>query len=245
MKKLLIIVVAALMSVAGAHAQFTHMGVRLGPGFGYLTDDMATKSPIMAANIGGYLNYHFKGATSAMSRSSFMQIGLNMNRRGTRFEQELTLMNSYRKGSLYLWYLSIPVSYVWETELPLLYAGGHMVSISVGPEFSLGLFGINNDRQTTLGYSHPQVNYDTRYTDVENHRAFRVDGMRRLDVGLQIALGYRYHNFTADLIFDHGFVPVRYTPDVLRQQDNEERNAYAGTNMAIVFAVGYRMPVGK
>lgn len=245
MKKLLVILVAALLGLVDAHAQFTHLGVRMGPGFGFLADDMTTNAPIMAANIGGYLNYHFKGASSAMSRSSFMQLGFNLNRRGTRFQQELVQMNSYRQGTIHLWYLSIPVTYVWEMELPLLSSGGHMANISVGPVLNVGLFGTNYDRQITLGYSHPQVNYDTRYTDVDNYHAFRVDGMRRLDVGLQIAFGYRRRNFTADLIIDHGFVPVRYMPDALRQQDGEKRNAYAGTNQAIVLAVGYRMPVGK
>ena len=55
MKKILLLGLIGLMG-SMAHGQFSEYGVKAGLGAATISDDLASKSPILAANLGGYIN---------------------------------------------------------------------------------------------------------------------------------------------------------------------------------------------
>ena len=106
-------------------------------------------------------------------------------------------------------------------------------------------------------------NYDTFVTGTKDDRS-SFKNLRRFDVSIVLGVGYQWHNFTFDLFLDHGFIALMNKDDVLAPFDNQnqnqtgtennttqnntkpkDRNAYTGTNNAIMLAVGYQLPIHR
>lgn len=264
MKKVLIILTMSLLMGISAQAQFTHYGARIGFGAATISDDLLTRSPILGMNVGGYVNYGFENAQSFWADNFYLQLGLNITRRGSNFEQEWIGMKSYREGYYHTWYVEIPVTACWRYELPIA-EPGHIINFYAGPAIGVGMFGRLWDRQVTPGNPQTSINYDTYITgSKDSRRAFK--SMRRLDASLVLGVGYQRRNITVDLYWEHGFVPLQKESDVLRQlyisqnggnqtvtttdEDGttsnttlSNRNAYTGTNQAIILCIGYQLPL--
>jgi hypothetical protein len=257
MKKLFTILAFAMLVNISAKAQFVQYGAILGNGVSYVADDLLTSSPIFAFTIGGYVDYMFTEWKNPWSENVYLRTGLNINRRGTNFSQDLTHMTSMRRGYFHNWYAQIPVIFGFRYELPQLPAGNY-INFFVGPSFNVGLFGRLWDRQVTLGMPQYSNNYDTFVTGTKDDRA-SFKHLRRLDASLILGVGYQWHNFTVDIYMDHGFVALMKRADVLAPYDvaqglNEEnmtesqkadRNAYTGTNQAFMICIGYQLPINR
>ena len=59
-----------LMGLMGreANAQFGDFGVRAGVGMATISDDLATKAPVLGATIGGWINYTFAKSQHSLCR---------------------------------------------------------------------------------------------------------------------------------------------------------------------------------
>lgn len=263
MKKTLFILLALALLGTSIQAQFTHKGVRFGLGTASISDDLLTRSPILGANLGGYVNYGFENAQSFWADNFYLQFGFDFTRRGSNFEQEWIGMRSYREGYFHNYYAQLSATACWRWELPVAQAD-HVVNFYAGPAFGVGLFGRYWDRQVTPGNPQSSVNFDTYVTtDKYQKRAFRH--MRRLDASSILGIGYQRRNITIDLFWQHGFVALQKETDVLRDLDITQnggntvtttdqdgnsttnhlsnRNAYSGTNQAFILSIGYQLPI--
>lgn len=253
MKKLLTLLAFAILLHVSAQAQFVRYGARLGNGTSYVSDDLLTHSPIFGFSIGGYADYMFTDWKNPWAENVYLEVGLNIVRRGTNFQQVWVNMRSIRQGFYHNWYAQIPVLAGFKWEIPQLPAG-NFVSFYVGPTFNVGLFGKLWDRKVTPGMPQSSHNYDTFITgDKNDRRSFQ--NMRRIDVGVVLGVAYQWHNFTFDLYLDHGFVALMKKDDVLNgvvygnenseTTTNDDRNAYTGTNQAIMLGIGYQLPINR
>lgn len=247
MKKTLIAFATAVTMCFSAHAQLTDWGARVGFGSASVVDDLLTKSPVLSFEMGGYVNYGFEEMAAFWADNLFLQGGLNFQRRGCNFEQVWTDARSYREGFYHLWYAELPVLIGWKTELPLQ-SPDHYINFYVGPSVSVGLFGRIWDRHVTPGYPQLSVNYDTfESSDKSDRQAFKH--VRRFDVSSRIGIGYKYHQLTVDLFWQHGFIALMRESDVLRTLDDNSNNkpndlnSYTGTNNAFTLSVGYTLPL--
>lgn len=257
MKKILVLMALVAAVQLPIRAQFVQYGAHVGGGISFVTDDLLTSSPVMAVGIGGYADYMFTEWKNPWSENIYLRTGLNINRRGTNFSQDLTFMESMRRGYYHNWYLQIPVIAGFRYELPSLPAG-NFINVFIGPSFSVGVFGRRWDRQVTMNMPQVSFNYDTYITGTRDDRA-SFKHVRRLDAGVIFGLGYQWHNITVDIYMDHGFVPLMKRADVLapydvvqgRTEENmteaekAERNAYTGTNQAFLIAIGYQLPINR
>lgn len=261
MKKILTLLAFAVLLQLPVKAQFVDYGVRIANGASYVADDLLTHTPILGFNIGGYVDYMFTDWKNPWSENIYLQTGLNITRRGTNFQQVFVNMLSIRQGFFHDWYAQIPLFAGFKYEIPQLPAGNY-VNFFLGPTVNVGLFGKLWDRQVTPGKPRA-VNYDTFVTGSKDDRSsFKT--LRRFDVGLILGVGYQWHNFTFDLFLDHGFIALMNKDDVLAPFDNQnqnqtgtennttqnntkpkDRNAYTGTNNAIMLAVGYQLPIHR
>lgn len=236
--------VMALMGLMGAQAQFADYGVRAGLGVATISDDLSTKSPILGAGIGGYINYTFANTQTIFGEFVYLQSGLNLNRRGSNFHEVLENENtlSVRDGYYHAYYLQLPILVGFHMELPIR-SSGHVVGIIAGPTVNLGLFGRYKDRIVSPGNPSPAANYDNSITntpsititdnmsdaEVAAVRAAEVaakaearrqrqvfNHMRRLDVGVIVGFTYKYGPWSAMLYLDHGFIATSTEPDILR-----------------------------
>lgn len=257
MKKILVILAFLAVVQLPLKAQFVRYGAQLSGGASFVTDDLLTSSPIMAFGIGGYVDYMFTEWKNPWSENVYIRTGLNFNRRGTNFSQDLTHMTSMRRGYFHNWYAQIPVIFGFRYELPQLPAGNY-INVFIGPSFNVGLFGRRWDRQVTMGMPQVSFNYDTYITGTKADRA-SFKHIRRLDASVIFGVGYQWHNITVDIYLDHGFVPLMKRADVLAPLDlvqgkteenmteaeKADRNAYTGTNQAFMISVGYQIPINR
>lgn len=233
-----------LMGVMGAQAQFADYGVRAGLGVATISDDLSTKSPILGAGVGGYINYTFVNTQTIFGEFVYLQSGLNLNRRGSNFHEVLENENtmSVRDGYYHAYYLQLPLLVGFRLELPIR-SSGHVVGIIAGPTVNLGLFGRYKDRMVSPGNPSSIANYDNSIINtpsftisdnmseaevaavraaevaakVEARRQRQVfNHMRRLDVGVIVGFTYQFGPWSAMLYMDHGFMATSTEPDILR-----------------------------
>lgn len=233
-----------LMGVMGAQAQFADYGVRAGLGVATISDDLSTKSPILGAGVGGYINYTFVNTQTILGEFLYLQSGLNLNRRGSNFHEVLENENtmSVRDGYYHAYYLQLPLLVGFRLELPIR-SSGHVVGIIAGPTVNLGLFGRYKDRMVSPGNPSSIANYDNSIINtpsftisdnmseaevaavraaevaakVEARRQRQVfNHMRRLDVGVIVGFTYQFGPWSAMLYMDHGFMATSTEPDILR-----------------------------
>ena len=233
-----------LMGVMGAQAQFADYGVRAGLGVATISDDLSTKSPILGAGVGGYINYTFVNTQTIFGEFVYLQSGLNLNRRGSNFHEVLENENtmSVRDGYYHAYYLQLPLLVGFRLELPIRQSG-HIAGIIVGPAFNVGLFGRYKDRMVSPGNPSSIANYDNSIINtpsftisdnmseaevaavraaevaakVEARRQRQVfNHMRRLDVGVIVGFTYQFGPWSAMLYMDHGFMATSTEPDILR-----------------------------
>lgn len=233
-----------LMGVMGAQAQFADYGVRAGLGVATISDDLSTKSPILGAGVGGYINYTFVNTQTIFGEFVYLQSGLNLNRRGSNFHEVLENENtmSVRDGYYHAYYLQLPLLVGFRLELPIRQSG-HIAGIIAGPAFNVGLFGRYKDRMVSPGNPSSIANYDNSIINtpsftisdnmseaevaavraaevaakVEARRQRQVfNHMRRLDVGVIVGFTYQFGPWSAMLYMDHGFMATSTEPDILR-----------------------------
>lgn len=233
-----------LMGVMGAQAQFADYGVRAGLGVATISDDLSTKSPILGAGVGGYINYTFVNTQTIFGEFVYLQSGLNLNRRGSNFHEVLENENtmSVRDGYYHAYYLQLPLLVGFRLELPIRQSG-HIAGIIAGPAFNVGLFGRYKDRMVSPGNPSSIANYDNSIintpsftisdnmseAEVAAVRAAEVaakaearrqravfNHLRRLDVGVVVGFTYEYGPWSAMLYMDHGFIATSTEPDILR-----------------------------
>jgi hypothetical protein len=257
MKKIIVLLALVALTQMPLNAQFVQYGGQIAGGASYVTDDLLTSSPIFAFTLGGYADYMFTEWKNPWAENVYIRTGLNINRRGTNFTQELIEMTSIRRGYFHNWYAQIPVIFGFRYELPSLPAGNYL-NFFFGPSFSVGLFGRRWDRQVTLEMPQYSNNYDTYVTGTKSDRA-SFKHLRRLDASVILGVGYQWHNFTFDIYMDHGFVALMKRADVLAPYDvaqnkteenmteaeKADRNAYTGTNQAFMLSIGYQLPINR
>ncbi|MCR4828195.1 MAG: outer membrane beta-barrel protein [Bacteroidales bacterium] len=245
-----------------ASAQFTHFGAKVGLGASYVTDDLLTTTPIMGANLGGYVNYMFTDMKNPWADNIYLEGGFYLTRRGTNLQQVFVEMQSIRDAYYHTYGIQIPVMVGFKYEIPQLPAENY-AKLYFGPAFNLGVWGRIWDRQVTPGMPQSSLNYDTYITGTKDDRsAFKH--LRRVDLSVILGVGYQWHNWTVDLVLDHGFVSLMKKDDVLINLQNQtnpnpnpnnnnnnnnntekNRNAYLGTNQTIMLSIGYQLPFAE
>lgn len=251
MKKLLF--TAALVSIFSlqfsiCHAQWI-FGVKAGLGYASITDDLATKSPIMGATVGGFATLTFAQSQSILAEIFYLQTGLNLNRRGSNFlvamDRDNTL--SVREGFYHAYYAQIPILAGVHMEMPIRKAG-HIVGVFLGPTVNVGLFGRCKDRMVSPGISSYTVNYDYDLNGTARDRAV-FNHLRRIDISALLGLSYEYGPFIVNLYVDHGFVATSEETDIIRiiesgQNGNTNSTIKVeipnGYNTAYMLSVGYK-----
>ena len=235
MKRILILLTIVTAFATSTQAQFLNYGVRAGVGFATHVDDLADNSPILAANIGGFVTYGFTQSASLMAEVFRLQSGINIVRRGCNFREVLEVPMSIREGSYDVWYAQIPILASFRYELPIRMPG-HFALLSVGPAVNIGLIGSYGDRKFTRGLPQSDQNYKMKVS------AFDV--MNRLDIGFLLGVGYEYQDLSVMLQLDYGFMAVNTAPDVLKIIENNNSNATVplGNNFALLLTVGYQIP---
>ena len=236
MKKILILLTLVVALSATSRAQFLNYGVRAGVGFATHVDDLASNSPILAANIGGFVSFGFTQSQSLLAENFYLQTGLNIVRRGSNFREVLEMAMSIREGYYDAWYAQIPLLATFHYELPIRQPG-HFALLSVGPAVSVGLLGTFYDRKFARGLPHNTWNYEI------NEPVFNV--ANRLDVDLLLGVGYEHQDLSVMLQLDYGFLAVAETPDALKRATGLDDNATVpmGNNIALLLTVGYQFPI--
>jgi len=242
MKKILVTLTFLVAISCAAQAQLLNYGFKGGMGFGVHVDDLATNRPILAANVGGFVSFGFTNSQSLLGQNLMIQTGLNLIRRGSKFEEVLESVMSIREGSYHAYYLQLPILATIRYELPIR-EPGHFGLLSVGPAVNYGLFGWADDRKISRGYPQSDWNYK-----VEDAPVF--DYLDRLDVSFLLGVGYEWQDLSVMLQLDYGFLAVRSEVDVLKT-DQESSNYHTsnvlvvpqGNNFALLLTVGYQFPV--
>lgn len=237
MKKILIVLAVLVTMSVTSRAQFVNFGVRVGAGIATHVDVLAQTSPIMAANIGGFATFGFGGSESLLAENVYLQTGLNLIRRGTKFVEVLEATRSIRDGYYDAWYVQLPLLAMFRYELPIRQPGHHVL-LSLGPAVSYGLFGTMDDRKVTPSLPQETWNY---------HKIEPVfNTLKPLDVNWLLGLGYEYKDLSVMLQLDYGFLSVLDVPDAL---NNNSESGVAnnvvtlGNNCALLLTVGYQFPV--
>lgn len=238
MKKILFALIVLTAITTTAQAQMLNWGVRGGAGIARYADDLTgTTTPVMAVNVGGFVTFGFTNSQSIMAENFCLQTGLNIIRRGTRFEDVLEsgLNMSIRNGYYSTWYAQIPILATIRYELPIRQPG-HRALFSVGPAVSYGLFGTAYDRKISRGMPQRSGNYEV------SENAFNT--LNRLDIDAIIGIGYEYQDLSVMLQFDYGFLATYSTVDALSATDGDMNNKVNfGNNWALLLTVGYQFPV--
>lgn len=253
MKKIFVLGLIALIGLLGhtAHAQFGDYGVKAGLGVATITDDLATHSPILGANVGGYINYTFAKSKSVLAEIFYLQSGINITRRGRNFQEIFQLNNSMsiREGYSHAYSVQVPILAGVHMELPIRSAG-HVVGVFLGPAVSYGFWGRYTDRMVSPGNPDPRVNYDLSIEGTDKQRNIFTH-VNRLDVNAILGLSYEYGNFTLSLFVDHGFMPIAKDKDILRIINNAQSTASNkvdeeipdGNNTAYMISLAYRLGI--
>ena len=236
MKKILVVLTLLFTLSLTAQAQFLSYGFRGGVGMGIHLDDLATNRPILAANVGGFVNFGFTNSQSLLAENFCLQTGLNLIRRGSNFEEVLESIMSIRKGTFDAWYVQLPVLAMFRYEMPIR-EPGHYALLSLGPAVSYGLFGTLHDVKITPRLPQSDWNYDI------TQPVFDVQSP--LDVSFLFGVGYEYQDLTAMLQLDYGLTAVSSSPDALNISQDAERikTVPIGSNFAILLTIGYQFPI--
>ena len=251
MKKILFLSLIGLLGLTGnmARAQFADYGVKGGLGLATISDDLSTKSPILGATVGGYINFTFHNTETILGEFLYLQSGLNLNRRGSNFHEVLENENtlSVRDGYYHAYYLQLPVLVGLRLELPIRQPG-HIAGIIVGPAVNYGLFGRCKDRMITPGNPSAATNYDYDITGTAKDRAV-FNHLERFDVSVIAGFTYEYGPWKAMLYLDHGFMATSTEPDILRiitqnmgqGESNLKTDIPNGNNTAFMLSIGYAL----
>ena len=236
MKKILIALTLFVTMSVTAHAQFLNFGVRGGVGMAVHFDDLADNSPIMAANLGGFVTFGFTNSQSLLAENFYLQTGLNLIRRGSHFQEVLEGIMSIRKGTYDAWYLQLPILATFRYELPIREPGHHAL-LSVGPAVSYGIFGTLHDMKITPRLPQSDWNYDVSIP------AFNA--MKPLDVSLLLGVGYEYEDLSVMLQLDYGMMAVSTSPDALNisQETPQIKDVPIGSNFAQLLTLWYQFPI--
>ena len=234
--------------VGGMRAQFSDYGVRLGLGAATISDDLATKSPILAANLGAYLNFGFTQSESILSEVFYLQSGVNLIRRGCNFEEEFEVRNNLaiRNGYRHAYYVQVPLLACVRMELPIR-PRGHVAGFFLGPAVSYGLFGVFQDRLISPTIAQRSANYDNSINPQQEDDRNVFNHQRRLDVGVILGLSYEYRDWNISLYVDHGFRAVSTEEDIISiisQSIGNERTDDVvpnGNNVAYMLSLTYRL----
>lgn len=231
-----------------AHAQFSDYGIKVALGHATIDDDLTTKSGILGATIGGYVNYTFHESESMLAEVFYLQTGLNLNRRGNRFEEVLENGTNImiREGYIHAWYAQIPILACVHLEMPIRQAG-HTLGFFLGPAVGFGLTGSYSERKVSPYVSSLESNYDLRIHGTAKDRD-PFSHLHRLDVSAILGLSYEYRDLTVTAYLDHGFLATSTGYDVLRiierlQTGDTDINVRIpnGTNVAFMVSVAYRL----
>lgn len=235
MKRFLIILTLVAVLATTAQAQFLNYGVRAGVGLATHVDDLADNFPLMAANIGGFVTFGFTQSESLLAENFRLQTGVNLIRRGCKFQEVLEMAMSIREGTYDAWYAQIPLLATIRYELPIRVPGHHAL-ISAGPAVSFGLLGSVKDRKFTRGLPQGEWNYKLE--------APAFDVMNRMDVDFLLGVGYEYMDLSVMLQLDYGFMAVTESPDALKIATGTDVNATVpmGNNFALLLTIGYQFP---
>lgn len=236
MKKILIVLTLFFALSVTAQAQFLNFGVRGGAGMAVHLDDLADNSPILGANLGGFVTFGFTNSQSLMAENFYLQTGLNLIRRGSNFQEVLEGIMSIRRGTYDAWYVQLPIVAMFRYELPVREPGHHAL-LSVGPAVSYGLFGTLNDKKITPRLPQGDWNYDVSLPV--------FDVINPLDVSLLLGLGYEYQDLSVMLQLDYGLMATSTSPDALNisQETSQIKSVPIGNNFAILLTVGYQFPI--
>lgn len=236
MKKILVLITLVAALSTASHAQFLNYGVRAGVGFATHVDDLAINSPILAANIGGFVSFGFTQSQSLLAENFYLQTGLNLIRRGSNFREILEMAMSIREGYYDAWYAQIPILATFHYELPIR-EPGHFALLSVGPAVSVGLLGNFYDKKFSRGLPQEAWNYEI------TEPVFNV--ANRLDVDFLLGVGYEYQDLSVMLQLDYGFLAVAEAPDALKRIMGVDENATVpmGNNFALLLTLGYQFPI--
>lgn len=237
MKKILIALTMIIAMSVSAQAQLLNFGFRAGIGTATHVDVLSDVSPLLAANLGGFVTFGFTNSESMLAENFFLQTGLNLIRRGTKFEEVLEAARSIRDGYYDAWYIQLPLLATFRYELPLRQPGHHAL-LSLGPAVSYGLFGTKDDRKVTPGFPQESWNYHTV--------APVFNTLSPLDVNWLMGIGYEYQDLSIMLQLDYGFLSVMEEPDALKTTTDdlsENKVVTLGNNCAFLITVGYQFPV--
>lgn len=242
MKKILFVLTLIVATTFTAKAQFTDFGFRVGTGLAYHADDMATNSPILAANVGGFVNFGFTGSQSLLAEVFSLQSGINIIRRGSHYEEVLQDILSVRQGTYSSWAVQVPILASFRYELPVR-EPGHIGLLTIGPAVSYGLYGTKNEIIFTHGY--PQSDWNHK---ISNEDVFKT--LNKLDVSFLLGVGYETEDLQIILQLDYGMTSVADFDDALRN-DNEYNPSSSnsvvkvpqGNNCALLLTVGYKFPI--
>ena len=236
MKKILIVLALFVSLSVTARAQFLNFGVRGGVGMAVHLDDLADNSPIMAANLGGFVTFGFTNSQSLLAENFNLQTGLNLIRRGSNFQEVLEGIMSIRQGTFDAWYVQLPVLAVFRYELPIREPGHHAL-LSIGPAVSYGLFGTLYDKKITPRLPQSDWNYDISVP------VFNT--LKPLDVSILFGLGYEYQDLSLMLQLDYGMMAVSTSRDALNisQESQQIKDVPIGSNFALLLTLGYQFPI--
>lgn len=236
MKKILIVLALFVSLSVTARAQFLNFGVRGGVGMAVHLDDLADNSPIMAANLGGFVTFGFTNSQSLLAENFNLQTGLNLIRRGSNFQEVLEGIMSIRQGTFDAWYVQLPVLAVFRYELPIREPGHHAL-LSIGPAVSYGLFGTLYDKKITPRLPQSDWNYDI------SDPVFNT--LKPLDVSILFGLGYEYQDLSLMLQLDYGMMAVSTSRDALNlsQESQQIKDVPIGSNFALLLTLGYQFPI--
>ena len=236
MKKILIVLTLFVALSFTAQAQFLNYGFRGGAGMAVHLDDLADNSPILAANLGGFVTFGFTNSQSMLAENLYLQTGLNLIRRGSKFQEVLEGIMSIRQGKYDAWYVQLPILAVFRYELPIREPGHHAL-LSVGPAVSYGIFGTLSDKKITPRLPQSDWNYDISVP------VFNV--LKPLDVDLLFGVGYEYQDLSLMLQLDYGMLAVSTSRDALNisQEARLVKDVPIGSNFALLFTLGYQFPI--
>ncbi len=233
------------LSTSAQAQQFGDYGVRAGLGVATYTDDLATKAPVLGATLGGFINFDFEAAESPAGELFYLQTGLNLNRRGSVFQEvfEKESNLSIREGYMHAYYAQIPILACLHMELPIREAG-HVVGVFAGPAVSVGLFGRYADRKVSPGVATYTDNYDIDVNGTSADRAV-FNHIKRLDISAVFGITYERGPLMLSLYVDHGFIATSKGEDILRIIENGQAQILDQINNTDTKPIEVEIPNGN
>lgn len=252
MKKLFLIALLLGMSTTICHSQ-VKISVQGGTGLTGIT-----KSKNYNADFGYRFGVDFN---FPINQTWSIQTGLQLLNRSYSFKDNmshkvnLSFVTGIKELRYHLFldskinalYLQIPI----KTAIYFPVSNQCGIRFSIGPYIAYGIGGkINNASRLDTYITHTRALFDNGsllQTDESSENTFGNDGLKRIDLGINIGSDFRYKQFFFGISAEYGLLPINKEcpEDLFNYAFELDQKVISPHNIGVEFHVGFCFSVGK